>query len=41
MSRSMDRVVNLAIGVGMTVCVVTAGRGIHMMANGYGKKDGF
>jgi hypothetical protein len=36
-----DRVVNLAMGCAVLFALANAGVGIHKMANGYGKKEGF
>ncbi|PXF49169.1 hypothetical protein BWQ96_00958 [Gracilariopsis chorda] len=36
-----DRILNLAIGVGMCVVMFNVSRGVHQLANGYGRKEGF
>lgn len=37
----MDRVVNLAIGVGMCFVLANVGHGAYQLANGTGRKEGF
>jgi hypothetical protein len=36
-----DRAVNLAIGCFTAYLMLNVGAGVHKMANGYGKKEGF
>ncbi|KAI0557625.1 hypothetical protein FGB62_281g026 [Gracilaria domingensis] len=36
-----DRILNLAIGVGMCIIVFNTARGVHQLAHGYGRKEGF
>lgn len=37
----MDRVVNLAIGIGMCVLLGSVSKGAYDLAHGRGKKEGF
>lgn len=39
--RSADRALNLCIGVAMCFTLFNVGRGVHQLANGYGRKEGF
>ncbi len=36
-----DKAVNIAMGLGVAFLLVTTGSGVHQLANGYGKKEGF
>lgn len=38
---SYDRVVNLAIGIGMCVLLAGVGRGAYQLVHGTGRKEGF
>ncbi|CAN8062400.1 unnamed protein product [Agarophyton chilense] len=36
-----DRMLNLAVGIGMCFVLFNTARGVHQLANGYGRKEGF
>lgn len=36
-----DKIVNLAMGLAVGLALFNSARGVHQLANGYGKKEGF